>query len=44
MLTILPILTKFDFNSDDEFKAYMKKRRVQIYNKEWRENHPYIKK
>ena len=36
MVNLLPLKIKTDFKSDAEFIAYMKKRRVQITNLQYR--------
>ena len=36
MVNLLPLKIKTDFKSDAEFIAYMKKRRVQIANLQYR--------
>ena len=38
MVTLLPLKIKSDFDSDAEFIAYMKKRRHQIANIQYRLN------
>ena len=41
MVNLLPLKIKTDFKSDAEFIAYMKKRRVQIANIQYRLNKGY---
>ena len=38
---ILPLLTINDFETHDEFRIYMKKRRIQIANYLWRNKSYY---
>ena len=38
-MEILPLAVITDFKTHDEFRSYMKKRRIQITNYEWRLKH-----
>ena len=40
MVDRLPHKIRSNFNTDEEFIAYMKKRRIQATNIQWRKNHP----
>ena len=40
MVEVLPHRIKSDFGTDEEFIAYMKKRRIQASNIRWRLKHP----